>query len=74
MNALFKPPFKNKYYKGQNPIAVYNRNKNNDARTKHLTKKVKKKNNSYKMTDYEKSKKRGDGSYLWVKGAGKGRK
>lgn len=22
--------FKNKYYKGQNPVAVYNRNKNND--------------------------------------------
>ncbi|MGI9649578.1 hypothetical protein [Chryseobacterium sp. RLHN22] len=33
--------FKNKYYKGQNPVAVYNRNKNNDKRYKHMDKKVK---------------------------------
>lgn len=33
--------FKNKYYKGQNPVAVYNRNKNNDMRYKHLNKKAK---------------------------------
>jgi hypothetical protein len=33
--------FKNKYYKGQNPVAVYNRNKNNDKRYKHMNKKVK---------------------------------
>lgn len=33
--------FKNKYYKGQNPIAVYNRNKNNDKRYKHMNKKAK---------------------------------
>ena len=28
--------FKNRYYKGQNPVAVYNRNKNNDKRYKHM--------------------------------------
>lgn len=66
--------FKNKYYKGQNPVAVYNRNKNNDARTKHLTQKSKQRKNSYKAMDYEKSKKRGDGSHVWVKGHGKGKK
>ncbi len=33
--------FKNKYYKGQNPTAVYNRNKNNDKRYKHMSNKVK---------------------------------
>ncbi|MDF2552283.1 MAG: hypothetical protein K0R77_1558 [Chryseobacterium sp.] len=33
--------FKNKYYKGQNPVAVYNRNKNNDKRYKHMDKKAK---------------------------------
>lgn len=33
--------FKTKYYKGQNPVAVYNRNKNNDKRYKHMDKKVK---------------------------------
>lgn len=33
--------FKSKYYKGQNPVAVYNRNKNNDKRYKHMDKKVK---------------------------------
>ncbi len=33
--------FKNKYYKGQNPVAVYNRSKNNDKRYKHMNKKVK---------------------------------
>ncbi len=33
--------FKNKYYKGQNPVAVYNRNKNNDMRYKHINKKAK---------------------------------
>ncbi|KMQ68886.1 hypothetical protein ACM39_06270 [Chryseobacterium sp. FH2] len=33
--------FKNKYYKGQNPVAVYNRNKNNDKRYKHMTEKSK---------------------------------
>ncbi|GAA5082943.1 hypothetical protein GCM10023210_00890 [Chryseobacterium ginsengisoli] len=32
--------FKNKYYKGQNPVAVYNRNKNNDKKYKHNNKKV----------------------------------
>ncbi|WP_449397740.1 hypothetical protein [Chryseobacterium wanjuense] len=33
--------FKTKYYKGQNPVAYYNRNKNNDKRYKHMDKKVK---------------------------------
>ena len=33
--------FKTKYYKGQNPVAVYNRNKNNDKRYKHMDKKAK---------------------------------
>ncbi|MBB4805787.1 hypothetical protein HNP38_001059 [Chryseobacterium defluvii] len=33
--------FKNKYYKGQNPVAVYNRNKNNDKKYKHIDKKSK---------------------------------
>ncbi|NPA07701.1 MAG: hypothetical protein GXO46_01755 [Chlorobi bacterium] len=33
--------FKNRYYKGQNPVAVYNRNKNNDKRYKHMDKKAK---------------------------------
>lgn len=33
--------FKNRYYKGQNPVAVYNRNKNNDKRYKHMGKKAK---------------------------------
>lgn len=33
--------FKNKYYKGQNPVAVYNRNKNNDKRYKHMANKSK---------------------------------
>ncbi len=32
--------FKNKYYKGQNPVAVYNRNKNNGKKYKHTEKKV----------------------------------
>lgn len=32
--------FKNKYYKGQNPVAVYNRNKNNDKKYKHTEKKM----------------------------------
>jgi hypothetical protein len=33
--------FKNRYYKGQNPVAVYNRNKNNDKHYKHMGKKSK---------------------------------
>ncbi|WP_294308105.1 hypothetical protein [uncultured Chryseobacterium sp.] len=33
--------FKNTYYKGQNLVAVYNRNKNNDKRYKHMDKKMK---------------------------------
>ena len=33
--------FKSKYYKGKNPVAVYNSNKNNDKRYKHMAKKSK---------------------------------
>ncbi|MBD8082052.1 hypothetical protein [Chryseobacterium caseinilyticum] len=33
--------FKTKYYKGKNPVAVYNSNKNNDKRYKHMNKKAK---------------------------------
>jgi len=33
--------FKTKYYKGKNPVAVYNSNKNNDMRYKHMNKKAK---------------------------------
>jgi hypothetical protein len=33
--------FKNKYYKGQNPVAYYNKNKNKDKRYKHMDKKAK---------------------------------
>lgn len=33
--------FKTKYYKGKNPVAVYNSNKNNDKRYKHVAKKAK---------------------------------
>lgn len=32
--------FKNKYYKGQNPVAVYNRDKNKGKKYKHTEKKV----------------------------------
>lgn len=39
--------FKSNYYKGQNPTAVYNRNKNNDKRYKHMMKKSK----SYRQED-----------------------
>jgi len=42
--------FKTKYYKGKNPVAVYNSNKNNDKRYKHMAKKSKvyKSNKAYK--------------------------
>lgn len=36
--------FKTKYYKGKNPVAVYNSNKHNDKRYKHIEKKAKKYN------------------------------
>ena len=71
--------FKNRYYKGQNPVAVYNRNKNNDMRYKHLNKKSKtyknknaRKNGQYQAAEYEKAKKRGDGSHQWVRGGKSG--
>ncbi|MEC5158476.1 hypothetical protein [Chryseobacterium sp. MP_3.2] len=49
--------YKNKYYKGQNPVAVYNRSKNTDARKKHLTQKVKQRKNSTNSVQYSKGKK-----------------
>lgn len=64
--------FKNKYYKGQNPVAVYNRNKNNYKSTQ--SKKYKsiqaEKNtqNAKSMSEYNRRKKIGDGSHLHVKG------
>ena len=39
--------FKTKYYKGQNPTVVYTRNKNDDKRYQHMTKKSK----SYRQQD-----------------------
>ncbi|WP_419870552.1 hypothetical protein [Chryseobacterium sp. CT-SW4] len=39
--------FKNKYYQGQNPTAVYNRNKNNDVKSKQkISKKQQSKSNN----------------------------
>ena len=68
--------FKNKYYKGQNPVAVYNRNKNSDKRYKHLNKKAVKYNDGRpaKIKEYEKRKNAGDPSHMWIKGNGKGKK
>lgn len=40
--------FKNKYYKGQNPVALYNKNKNNDKRYNHVKSKAKNSSRSYK--------------------------
>ena len=73
--------FKNKYYKGQNPVAVYNRNKNNYKSTqvkKYNTIKAKKaKNNganTKSMNEYQRRKKLNDGSHLHVKSKGKANK
>ena len=73
--------FKNKYYKGQNPVAVYNRNKNNYKSTQ-----VKKYNtikthksvtnngvNTKSMKEYERRKKLNDGSHLHVRGNSQGK-
>lgn len=68
--------FKNKYYKGQNPVAVYNRNKNNHKSTqvkKYNTIQSKKAisnngSNTKSMNEYQRRKKLNDGSHLHVKG------
>jgi len=66
--------FKNKYYKGQNPVAVYNRNKNNHKKnqvTKYRDMQSKKGYTTRKsMEEYEKRKNSGDGSHLYMKGKG----
>lgn len=71
--------FKNKYYKGQNPVAVYNRNKNNykSSQSKKYKSIQAKKNtqNTKSMSDYNRKKQIGDGSHLHVKGSnGKNKK
>ena len=73
--------FKNKYYKGQNPVAVYNRNKNNYKSTqvkKYNTIKSRKSVtnngvNTKSMKEYERRKKLNDGSHLYVKGNSQGK-
>ncbi len=66
--------FKNKYYKGRNPVAVYNRNKNNyksNQVKKYNTIQSKKRNNGVNtksMNEYQRRKKLNDGSHLHVKG------
>lgn len=64
--------FKNKYYKGQNPVAVYNRNKNNYKKyQKNKFKNYKSNNqgqNTKSMKEYNKRKKKADGSHLYIKG------
>ena len=64
--------FKNKYYKGQNPVAVYNRNKNNYKSTQSEKYKSiqaeKNTQNAKSMSEYNRRKKIGDGSHLHVKG------
>ena len=47
--------FKNKYYKGQNPVAVYNKNKNSNKRYKHIQNKAKKSNRNYKVKNVGKT-------------------
>ena len=63
--------FKNKYYKGQNPVAVYNRNKNNYKSTqakKYKTIQAKKSTQNTKaVSEYNRKKQVGDGSHLQVK-------
>jgi len=44
--------FKKKYYKGQNPVAVYNRNKNNDKKYKKNKSKVYKMDKKYDHHDH----------------------
>ena len=66
--------FKNKYYKGKNPVAVYNRNKNNyksNQVKKYNAIQSKKRNNGVNtksMNEYQRRKKLNDGSHLHVKG------
>lgn len=63
--------FKNKYYKGQNPVVVYNRNKNNYKSTqakKYKTIQAKKRTqNTKSVSEYNRKKQVGDGSHLQVK-------
>ena len=65
--------FKNKYYKGQNPVAVYNRNKNNykkyqNQKYKNIKKAQANGVNSKSMKEYERRKKLNDESHLYIKG------
>ena len=64
--------FKNQYYKGQNPVAVCNRNKNNYKKYQNSKfQKIKVQNNQGQnkksMKEYERRKKLGDGSHLYIK-------
>ena len=71
MGAEKYTQFKNKYYKGQNPVAVYNRNKNNYKSTqtkKYKTIQAKKRTqNTKSVSEYNRKKQVGDGSHLQVK-------
>ena len=63
----------NRYYKGQNPVAVYNRNKNNykkyqNKKYKNIKKAQANGVNSKSMKEYERRKKSHDGSHLYIKG------
>ncbi|MBU4538348.1 MAG: hypothetical protein L6264_10935 [Weeksellaceae bacterium] len=66
--------FKNKYYKGQNPVAVYNRNKNNHKKNRVIKYKNMQSKKGYtnrkSMEEYERRKNSGDGSHLYIKGKG----
>ncbi len=68
--------FKNKYYKGQNPVAVYNKNKNSDKRYNHIKSKAKKSNRVYKGTSNGKSNNKANNDHAAgkVKGNSKGHK
>lgn len=68
--------FKNKYYKGQNPVALYNKNKNNEKRYKHIQNKAKKSNSYYKgkKTAVIKSKSNNGHKAVKSNGNSKGRK
>lgn len=71
MGAEKYTQFKNKYYKGQNPVAVYNRNKNNYKSTqtkKYKTIQAKKSTqNTKSVSEYNRKKQVGTGSHLQVK-------
>ena len=63
--------FKNKYYKGQNPVALYNKNKNNDKRYNHIKNKAKKSNRVYKGKSIGKSNNGANSGQAAGKGKGK---